>query len=151
MRPKVLIFAGSIRKESLHRKLALVAADALRAAGLDVTWADLRDYPMPFYDGDLHARDAAYHQGTVWSWLIGPFVDAWMKVHDDRAGALRFLEGFPPHLSNACIGTISEVFDAEDPYTPRGCVAQAWGVAEVLRVRLRVASRELRGLPAEVS
>jgi predicted glycogen debranching enzyme len=88
----------------------------------------------PAYDGDLRARDAAYHQGTVWSWLIGPFIDAWLKVHPkDLAGARRFLDGFQPHLGDACIGTISEVFDAEPPYTPRGCAAQAWGVAEVLR------------------
>jgi predicted glycogen debranching enzyme len=86
------------------------------------------------YDGDLRARDAAYHQGTVWAWLIGPFVDAWLKVHpQDRAGARRFLQGFEPHLSAACIGSISEIFDAEGPFTPRGCVAQAWSVAEVLR------------------
>ena len=93
----------------------------------------------PAYDGDLRARDAAYHQGTVWSWLIGPFIDAWLKVHPkDLVGARRFLDGFQPHLGDACIGTISEVFDAEPPYTPRGCAAQAWGVAEVLRSRVRV-------------
>jgi predicted glycogen debranching enzyme len=91
------------------------------------------DY-KPAYDGDLRSRDAAYHQGTVWSWLIGPFIDAWLKVHPkDTAGARRFLDGFRPHLADACIGTVSEVFDAEPPYTPRGCAAQAWGVAEVLR------------------
>ena len=62
----------------------------------------------PRYDGDLRARDAAYHQGTVWAWLIGPFVDAWLRVHpEDRAGARRFLEGFAPHLGQACIGSIS--------------------------------------------
>ncbi len=88
----------------------------------------------PRYFGDLRARDAAYHQGTVWAWLIGPFIDAWLKVHpDDRAGARRFLEGFVPHLSEAGLGTISEIFDAEPPFTPRGCIAQAWSVAEVLR------------------
>ena len=88
----------------------------------------------PRYFGDLHARDEAYHQGTVWAWLIGPFIDAWLKVHpDDRTGARRFLQGFDAHLSEACIGSISEIFDAEGPYTPRGCVAQAWSVAEVLR------------------
>jgi len=95
-----------------------------------------RDHPdyKKAYDGDLRARDAAYHQGTVWPWLIGPFIDAWMRVHPtDNAGALRFLEAFKPHLGDACIGTISEVFDAEPPYHPRGCAAQAWSVAEVLR------------------
>jgi predicted glycogen debranching enzyme len=86
------------------------------------------------YDGDLRARDAAYHQGTVWAWLIGPFVDAWLKVHPKETdAAMQFLDGFKPHLGQAAIGTISEVFDAETPYIPRGCVAQAWSVAEVLR------------------
>jgi predicted glycogen debranching enzyme len=91
------------------------------------------------YDGDLRARDAAYHQGTVWGWLIGPFIDAWLKVYpDDRVRARAFLSGFEPHLGDACIGTISEVFDAEEPFTPRGCAAQAWSVAEVLRCLCRL-------------
>jgi predicted glycogen debranching enzyme len=91
------------------------------------------DYKSKYY-GDLRARDAAYHQGTVWAWLIGPFVDAWLKLHpDDREGALRLLEGFDQHLGEACVGSVSEVFDAEPPFVPRGCVAQAWSVAEVLR------------------
>jgi predicted glycogen debranching enzyme len=91
------------------------------------------DYKSKYF-GDLRARDAAYHQGTVWAWLIGPWVDAWLRLHpDDRVGARRFLEGFGEHLGEACIGSISEVFDAEEPFTPRGCIAQAWSVAEVLR------------------
>ena len=86
------------------------------------------------YDGDLRSRDAAYHQGTVWGWLIGPYVDAWLKLHPgDRDGARRLLDGFADHLNSACVGSISEIFDAKEPYTPRGCVAQAWSVAEVLR------------------
>ncbi len=86
------------------------------------------------YHGDLRTRDAAYHQGTVWAWLIGPFVDAWMKLHPDEPAAARgFLEAFPAHLDEAGLGTISEVFDAEQPHLPRGCIAQAWSVAEVLR------------------
>jgi len=92
------------------------------------------DY-KPRYFGDLRARDLAYHQGTVWAWLIGPFVDAWVKVHPGReAEARRFLDAFPVHLDEACVGSISEIFDAEPPYTPRGCIAQAWSVAEVLRL-----------------
>ncbi|MEX1233202.1 MAG: amylo-alpha-1,6-glucosidase [Planctomycetaceae bacterium] len=95
----------------------------------------------PIYSGDLRARDAAYHQGTVWAFLIGPFIDAWMRVHpEDGATARQFLEGFEAHLSEACIGTISEVFDAEAPYTARGCAAQAWSVAEVLRCWVRTHS-----------
>jgi predicted glycogen debranching enzyme len=95
------------------------------------------DY-KPKYFGDLRSRDAAYHQGTVWAWLIGPFVDAWLKVYpDDREGARKLLAGFDQHLSDACVGSISEIFDAEAPYVPRGCIAQAWSVAEVLRCLLK--------------
>ena len=90
------------------------------------------------YDGDLRVRDAAYHQGTVWAWLAGPFADAWLKVHtEDHQAIEKLLEGFVAHLGEACIGSISEVFDAEAPFTPRGCVAQAWSVAEVLRVLVK--------------
>jgi predicted glycogen debranching enzyme len=94
------------------------------------------------YHGDLRTRDAAYHQGTVWSWLIGPFVDAWLRVHPgDRAGARAFLDGLVRHLGDACIGSVSEVFDAEPPFEPRGCIAQAWGVAELLRCLVRLGQR----------
>jgi predicted glycogen debranching enzyme len=92
------------------------------------------------YDGDLRARDAAYHQGTVWAWLIGPYIDAWLKVHPGNLqGARNFLMGFAPHLSDACVGTISEIFDAEEPFIPRGCAAQAWSVAEALRCWVKTA------------
>jgi predicted glycogen debranching enzyme len=109
----------------------------LTPVGLRSLAAGHADY-KPKYFGDLRARDAAYHQGTVWGWLIGPFIDAWLAVHpDDRVGARRFLEGYVDHLGEACIGSISEVFDAESPFTPRGCIAQAWSVAEVLRCWIR--------------
>lgn len=105
----------------------------LTPVGLRSLAPDSKDYKSKYF-GDLRARDAAYHQGTVWSWLIGPFVDAWLRVYPgDQEGAHRFVLGFKPHLSEACVGSISEIFDAEYPYTPRGCIAQAWGVAEVLR------------------
>lgn len=95
----------------------------------------------PKYDGDLRVRDAAYHQGTVWAWLIGPFVNAWLRVYPDNcAKARRFLAAFNAHLNEACVGAISEVFDAEPPYTPRGCIAQAWSVAEVLRTWAKTAA-----------
>jgi predicted glycogen debranching enzyme len=93
---------------------------------------------QPVYDGDLRARDAAYHQGTVWAWLIGPFIDAWLRVHpDDRAGARAYLGAFSGETASFGVGTIGEIFDAELPYTPRGCIAQAWSVAEVLRAYRR--------------
>jgi predicted glycogen debranching enzyme len=96
------------------------------------------DY-KPRYFGDLRARDAAYHQGTVWGWLVGPFVDAWLKVYsNDLEGVRRMLAGFIPHLDDGSIGSISEVFDAEDPFTQRGCIAQAWSVAELLRVWMKL-------------
>jgi predicted glycogen debranching enzyme len=110
----------------------------LTPVGLRTLSQDHKDY-KPAYDGDLRSRDAAYHQGTVWAWLIGPFIDAWLKVHPREAERAReFLDGFGPHLREACVGSISEIFDAEPPYTPRGCVAQAWSVAEVLRCWLRL-------------
>jgi predicted glycogen debranching enzyme len=97
------------------------------------------DY-KPRYFGDLRARDAAYHQGTVWAWLIGPFVDAWLRVHPgDFATARGFLEAFKRHITEAGIGSISEIFDADPPFTPRGCIAQAWSVAEVLRCWVKTA------------
>jgi predicted glycogen debranching enzyme len=97
------------------------------------------DY-KPRYYGDLRSRDAAYHQGTVWGWLIGPFIDAWLKVYpDDIAGARKFVASFEPHLNEGAIGSISEIFDAEAPYHQRGCIAQAWSVAEALRCWVKTA------------
>jgi glycogen debranching enzyme len=118
--------------------LDVVRTKLLTPVGLRSLAPDHPDYKARYY-GDLRARDAAYHQGTVWAWLIGPFLDAWLKVHpEDGADAARFLEGFRSLLGEACLGTISEVFDAEPPFTPRGCVAQAWSVAEVLRSWVKV-------------
>ena len=97
------------------------------------------DYKARYY-GDLRARDAAYHQGTVWAWLIGPYVDAELKLPNADRGKLRDLvKHFDRQLDEACVGQISEVFDAEPPFLPRGCVAQAWSVAEVLRCWLKLA------------
>jgi predicted glycogen debranching enzyme len=105
----------------------------LTPVGLRSLGAGHPDY-KPKYDGDLRARDAAYHQGTVWAWLIGPYIDAYLKVYPEkRTSARQLLQGFVAHLSEAGVGSISEVFDAESPYKPRGCIAQAWSVAEVLR------------------
>jgi predicted glycogen debranching enzyme len=93
----------------------------------------------PKYYGDLRARDAAYHQGTIWPWLIGAYVDAWLRVRPEQVEAARgILAAFPHHLSEAGIGSVSEIFDAEPPYTPRGCISQAWSVAELLRAQSRL-------------
>jgi predicted glycogen debranching enzyme len=98
----------------------------------------------PQYFGDVRARDLAYHQGTVWPWLIGPFVDAWRRVYPDRIRELHpVAASLGKHLMSSCIGSISEIFDAEPPYTPRGCCAQAWSVAEVLRLATIISEAEL--------
>ncbi|MGM0811427.1 MAG: amylo-alpha-1,6-glucosidase [Pseudomonadota bacterium] len=90
------------------------------------------------YTGGPHERDGAYHQGTVWAWLIGPFVDAHYRVYGDAALARSFLEPLILHLDSDCLGSISEIFDADPPFSARGCFAQAWSVAEVLRAWLKL-------------
>jgi predicted glycogen debranching enzyme len=89
---------------------------------------------QPTYHGDLRTRDAAYHQGTVWSWLIGPYVDAVLRAEPDARDAARAsLRGLAEHAVKSCIGQVAEIFDAEPPFEARGCIAQAWGTAEWLR------------------
>jgi predicted glycogen debranching enzyme len=101
--------------------------------GLRTLAAEDPDYRTTYF-GNLWARDAAYHQGTVWAWLIGPFIDAWLKVHPgDERRARGFLSGLLEHLDEFGIGNVAEIFDAEPPHRPRGCIAQAWSVAELLR------------------
>jgi predicted glycogen debranching enzyme len=116
--------------------LATVERELLTPVGLRSLSRSHPDYKRN-YHGDLLTRDAAYHQGTVWSWLIGPYLDALLRVRpSDVDGARRALDGLIVHLGDGAVGTINEVFDAEEPYTPGGCVAQAWGVAELLRCLL---------------
>ncbi len=101
------------------------------------------------YGGSWESRDRSYHQGTVWAWLLGAFIEAYLKVEGQAplslAKAKQWLEGFSNHLYQACIGQVNEIFDGEAPHTPRGCVAQAWSVAEVLRsvLLLRQAESQL--------
>jgi len=90
------------------------------------------DY-RPRYGGDALARDGAYHQGTVWGWLLGPFALAHHRVHGDARQALSFLEPLADHLQAHGVGSIAEIFDGDAPHAPRGCIAQAWSVAETLR------------------
>jgi glycogen debranching enzyme len=85
------------------------------------------------YKGGPRERDAVYHQGTVWSWLLGPFATAHFNVYRDAGAARSYLAGIAPHLREACVGQIGEIFDGDAPHRPEGCVAQAWSVAEVLR------------------
>jgi len=92
------------------------------------------------YAGPPHERDAAYHQGTVWGWLLGPFVLAHLRVYRDPARARAFLEPMAQAMTEAGLGTVGEIFDGDPPYSSRGCIAQAWSVAEVLRAWTAVAS-----------
>ena len=85
------------------------------------------------YGGDSRARDSVYHQGTVWGWLLGPFALAHFRVYGDRAAALRILEPLGRHIHAYGLGTVGEIFDGDAPFAPRGCIAQGWTVAELLR------------------
>ena len=119
--------------------LDVVENKLLTPVGLRSLAPDDPEY-KPIYSGDLRSRDGAYHQGTVWAWLIGPFVDAWLKLHpNDKANARKFLQELPQHLGEAGLGTVSEVFDANEPHAEGGCIAQAWSVAEVLRCWVKTA------------
>ena len=111
-----------------------VEADLLTPYGLRSLSPRDPNY-VPIYIGSPFERDSAYHQGTVWGWLIGPFVDAYRKCYPDREDRItEILTGFRSHMTEAGVGQISEIFDGDSPHHPRGCPAQAWSVAEVLRV-----------------
>ncbi len=91
------------------------------------------------YQGGGRERDGAYHQGTVWLWLIGPFVEAWLRVRGNttqakREARARFLTPLMKHLQHGGLGHVSEITDAEPPFTPRGCPFQAWSLGELLRL-----------------
>lgn len=115
-----------------------VESDLLTPIGLRSLSPRDRNY-VPVYKGSPVERDAAYHQGTVWAWLIGPFIDAYRRVHRNSPDAndrvVQFLDGLKTHLSaEGMVGQISEIFDADPPHAARGCPAQAWSVAELLRI-----------------
>src|SRR5262249_9955982 len=97
------------------------------------------------YEGDQWQRDSAYHQGTIWPWLLGPFITAYLKVHEGspepRQRASQWLVPFREHLMEAGVGQVSEIFDGDAPHHPRGCIAQAWSVAELLRAAVRIEGR----------
>jgi predicted glycogen debranching enzyme len=126
-------------RERWDAVLEAVRRELLTPYGLRSLSPQHPDY-KPRYFGDLLTRDAAYHQGTVWAWLIGPYVDAHLAARpDDVDGVRAVIAPLIEHLGDACLGSVSEIFDAEPPYVPRGCVAQAWSVAELLRVLARIA------------
>ena len=138
LRPNQL-FAVSLSVEELlnsPQKKGIVDICALKlltSRGLRSLDADHPDY-RGVYSGDRLKRDSAYHQGTVWGWLLGAFIEAHLKVYRDPILAESFLTPMIDHLRDSCIGNLSEIFDGNAPFTPRGAFAQAWTVAEVLRV-----------------
>lgn len=113
-----------------------VEKDLLTPFGLRTLSSDHPSYVGHYY-GDAVTRDTAYHNGTVWPWLLGAYVKAYRKVHNYSKQSLEdmrdLLQGFDMHLETAGIGTISEVFDGDYPYSPGGCISQAWSVAEIFR------------------
>jgi predicted glycogen debranching enzyme len=117
--------------------LAAVRRHLLTPVGLRTLSPRHPDF-KPTYDGDLRARDAAYHQGTVWPWLLGHYVDATLKVSPDPSEAYGALQGLLDHLEHEGLGNIGEIFDAMPPFHPRGCIAQAWSVAEALRLTFKL-------------
>jgi predicted glycogen debranching enzyme len=142
-RPNQIFAAGGLPFTLLSPERARSVVDAVERE----LWTPLglrsleRGHPayVPRYQGGVWERDGAYHQGTVWPWLIGPFVEAWVKTRGNTNDAKllarqQFLAPLYEHLSRAGLGHVSEIADAEAPHTPRGCPFQAWSVAELLRL-----------------
>lgn len=141
MRPNQ-IFAVSLPYSMLCREraagvVAAVERELLTPYGLRTLSPSDPGY-RGIYEGDPGHRDSGYHQGAVWPWLMGPFITAYLKVHGrtdaTRQQALAWLAPLRQHLDEAGLGQISEIFDGDAPHRPRGCIAQAWSVAELLRV-----------------
>ena len=130
--------------------LEVVGRELLTAYGLRTLSPNDARY-KGLYSGDIEARDHAYHQGTVWTWLIGPYLTAYLRAYGRSKQtvtyASKILEAFIGHLSEAGLGQISEIFDGDPPHTPRGCIAQAWSVAEILRI----VAEELVGAPSDAA
>lgn len=136
LRPNQLL-AVSLKHSPLPAEQQRSVVDAcarhlLTGLGMRSLSPDDKNY-IGHYGGDRSKRDGAYHQGTVWAWLIGPFVSAHLRVYQDNAQARTYLEPLMYHLADHGVGSISEIFDGDAPFTPRGCIAQAWSVAELLR------------------
>lgn len=124
-----------IEDEEAKAVLKIVQEKLFTPVGLKSLPAEDSRY-IGIYGGDAFHRDAAYHQGTVWSWLLGAYIDTIIKVKgkNSKATARKIIDAFKYHLNEGCIGSVSEIFDADAPHHPRGCIAQAWGLAEILRV-----------------
>jgi len=123
-----------IEGEKAKSVLNIVSEKLYTPVGLRSLSPDDSRY-IGIYGGNLLQRDSAYHQGTVWSWLLGPYVESVIKIElNGRMEARQLVEAFIYHLNEGCIGSVSEIMDGNGSHHPRGCIAQAWGVAEILRV-----------------
>jgi predicted glycogen debranching enzyme len=118
--------------EQMRAVVDCCARELLTSYGLRSLSPQDPDY-LGRYEGDARQRDAAYHMGTVWAWLLGPFVRAHYRVYGDPRLSQSLLAPIAEHLNGACLGTVSEIFDGDAPHSARGCFAQAWSVAEILR------------------
>jgi glycogen debranching enzyme len=142
-RPNQIFAVGGLPLQLIHGKraerlVASVEARLLTPVGLRSLAPGAAAY-APRYEGAILQRDGTYHQGTVWPWLIGAFVEAWVRVHGGTPAAKaeareRFLAPLVAHLDTAGLGHVSEIADADPPHTPRGCPFQAWSMAEALRL-----------------
>jgi glycogen debranching enzyme len=124
-----------VSKARAKRILRAVERELLTPRGLRTLSANDSRY-IGRYEGDARTRDGAYHQGTVWPWLMGSYITAYLKTFGEKAGrkfATEWLTDFEEHLREACLGQVSEIFDGEGSHAPRGCIAQAWSVSELLR------------------
>ena len=130
-------YSALLQKSQQKMVVDKVGQILLTSYGLRSLAPNHPDY-VGIYGGNQLQRDGSYHQGTTWGWLIGHFVQAHLKIYQNPELARSFIEPMANHLQDGCLGSISEIFDAEVPFTPRGCFAQAWSVAEVLRSWLMV-------------
>jgi predicted glycogen debranching enzyme len=152
-RPNQILAVGGLPYAVLDERLAPRVVHSIESRlwtplGLRTLPPDDAQYTAR-YEGGVRSRDGSYHQGTVWPWLLGPFVEAWVRVRGNtpaarREARRRFFDPVLGHLSQAGVGHISEIADADAPHTPRGCPFQAWSVGEALRLDLSVLAVELR-------
>ena len=128
-----LAYAPPLSKQQQQAIVDTCATHLLTSHGLRSLSPSHPDY-IGKYQGDRTQRDGAYHQGTTWGWLIGPFVQAHLKAYENPERARTFLTPLLDHIQSGCVGTLSEIFDGDAPFLPKGAFAQAWSVAEVLRL-----------------
>jgi predicted glycogen debranching enzyme len=155
LRPNQILAVGGLPVALLDGKRArrlvdVVEQELLTPIGLRSLGRGEPGY-SPRYEGDSSARDAVYHQGTAWPWLIGPFVEAWVRVRGNtdaarRDARARFMTPMRAHLETAGLGHVSEIADADAPFAPKGCPFQAWSIGELLRLDRLVLADTSRAL-----